>query len=160
MAMIAEGKVGSAGYPAHADVRIAVENFGPVEKGEIELRPLTILVGASNTGKTCFSVLIYSLHVSGCAEAGYIPGLQQFAARGRLGGQKAGRRRPSAIYSHTRRIVDAPLAVFRSREPAGYNLGPHRSPIREFESTLVGRDAETPKSRKLTQPGLRDKDLL
>lgn len=62
MAMIAEGKVGSAGHPAHADVRIAVENFGPIEKGEIELRPLTILVGASNTGKTCFSVLIYSLH--------------------------------------------------------------------------------------------------
>ena len=35
---------------------------GPIEKGEVELRPLTIFVGASNTGKTCFSVLIYSLH--------------------------------------------------------------------------------------------------
>ena len=62
MAVIAEGKVGGAGHPAHADVRIAVENFGPIEKGEIELRPLTIFVGASNTGKTCFSVLIYALH--------------------------------------------------------------------------------------------------
>ena len=47
---------------AHADVCIAVENFGPIEKGAVELRPLTIFVGASNTGKTYFSVLIYSLH--------------------------------------------------------------------------------------------------
>ena len=39
-----------------------MENFGPIEKAEIDLRPLTIFVGASNTGKTYFSVLIYSLH--------------------------------------------------------------------------------------------------
>ena len=62
MAVIAESKTGSAELPAHVDVRIAVENFGPIEKGEVELRPLTIFVGASNTGKTYFSVLIYSLH--------------------------------------------------------------------------------------------------
>ena len=62
MAVIAESRSGSAGLPAHAGVRIAVENFGPIGKGEVELRPLTIFVGASNTGKTCFSVLIYALH--------------------------------------------------------------------------------------------------
>ena len=62
MAAVAESKSGSADLPAHVDVRIAVENFGPIEKGEVELRPLTIFVGASNTGKTYFSVLIYSLH--------------------------------------------------------------------------------------------------
>ena len=62
MALIGESKAESAGSPPHVDVRIAVENFGPIEKGEVELRPLTIFVGASNTGKTFFSVLIYSLH--------------------------------------------------------------------------------------------------
>ena len=62
MVMIAETKAGRVEPPTHVDVRIAVENFGPIEKGEIELRPLTIFVGASNTGKTYFSVLIYSLH--------------------------------------------------------------------------------------------------
>ncbi len=62
MTVSTERKSGSAGRPAHADVRIAVEDFGPIGKGEVELRPLTIFVGASNTGKTCFSVLIYALH--------------------------------------------------------------------------------------------------
>ena len=62
MAVIAESELGSAGHPAHADVRIAVENFGPIERGKVELRPLTIFVGASNTGKTHLSVLIYALH--------------------------------------------------------------------------------------------------
>ena len=62
MAVIAESNPGSAGHPAHADVSIAVENFGPIENGKVDLRPLTIFVGASNTGKTYFSVLIYGLH--------------------------------------------------------------------------------------------------
>ena len=62
MSAIAETEAGSVEPPDHVDVRIAVENFGPIEKGEVELRPLTIFVGASNTGKTYFSVLIYSLH--------------------------------------------------------------------------------------------------
>lgn len=62
MAVVAKSKAESAEAPSRVDVRIAVENFGPIEKGEVELRPLTIFVGASNTGKTCFSVLIYALH--------------------------------------------------------------------------------------------------
>ncbi len=45
-------------------VHIAVENFGPIEKAEIDLRPLTVFVGESNTGKTYFAALIYALHPS------------------------------------------------------------------------------------------------
>ena len=37
------------------DIHIAVENFGPIEKAEIDLRPLTVFVGESNTGKTYLS---------------------------------------------------------------------------------------------------------
>ena len=44
------------------DIHIAVENFGPIEKAEIDLRPLTVFVGESNTGKTYLSALIYALH--------------------------------------------------------------------------------------------------
>ena len=44
------------------DVRISVENFGPIERGSIDLRPMSIFVGPSNTGKTYFSVLIYAIH--------------------------------------------------------------------------------------------------
>ena len=41
---------------------INVRNFGPIEKAEIDLRPLTVFVGESNTGKTYLAALIYALH--------------------------------------------------------------------------------------------------
>ena len=40
---------------------ISVENFGPIRKGTVELRPLTIFIGQSNTGKSWLAMLIYSL---------------------------------------------------------------------------------------------------
>lgn len=42
--------------------QIMVQHFGPIEKAEITLRPLTIFVGESNTGKTYLSTLIFALH--------------------------------------------------------------------------------------------------
>ena len=44
------------------DIHINVENFGPIEKAEIDLRPLTVFVGESNTGKTYLAALIYALY--------------------------------------------------------------------------------------------------
>ena len=41
---------------------INIKNFGPIEKAEIDLRPLTVFVGESNTGKTYLAALIYALH--------------------------------------------------------------------------------------------------
>ena len=38
-----------------------VENFGPIAKGKIELRPLTVFAGRSNTGKSWFAALVYAL---------------------------------------------------------------------------------------------------
>ena len=35
----------------HPKVRIDVRDFGPVAEGSVELRPLTVFVGPSNTGK-------------------------------------------------------------------------------------------------------------
>ena len=46
----------------HPNVEIAVKNFGPIAEAKIDLRPLTVFVGPSNTGKTYFSTLIYALH--------------------------------------------------------------------------------------------------
>ena len=42
-------------------VEIAVRNFGPITEAVIDLRPLTVCVGAGNTGKTWFSTLVYAL---------------------------------------------------------------------------------------------------
>ena len=47
--------------PKHPNIQLAVENFGPIEKAEIDLRPLTVFVGESNTGKTYLAALIYAL---------------------------------------------------------------------------------------------------
>ena len=48
--------------PKHLNVKIAVKNFGPIADATIDLQPLTVFVGPSNTGKTYFSTLIYALH--------------------------------------------------------------------------------------------------
>ena len=44
------------------DVRISVADFGPIASGTVEMRPLTVFVGPSNTGKTYLSILVYALH--------------------------------------------------------------------------------------------------
>lgn len=41
---------------------LSVSNLGPVEVANIELRPLTVFVGPSNTGKSYVATLIYALH--------------------------------------------------------------------------------------------------
>ena len=34
------------------DLRLVVDHLGPVDHGEVKLRPLTIFIGKNNTGKT------------------------------------------------------------------------------------------------------------
>lgn len=53
------------------NIHINVKNFGPIEKAEIDLRPLTVFVGESNTGKTYLAALIYALYQ-------YFGGIPQF----------------------------------------------------------------------------------
>ena len=48
--------------PTGPDVRIEATNFGPIGHAAVDLRPLTVFVGPSNTGKTYFAVLIYALY--------------------------------------------------------------------------------------------------
>ena len=42
--------------------QLSVSNFGPIAKADIDLRPLTVFVGPSNTGKSYLAILIYALH--------------------------------------------------------------------------------------------------
>ena len=45
------------------NITISVENYGPIAKAkDIELRPLTIFSGPSNTGKSYLAILTYALH--------------------------------------------------------------------------------------------------
>ena len=45
-----------------ANLELKVTDFGPIAKAEIDLRPLTVFVGPSNTGKSYLAILIYALH--------------------------------------------------------------------------------------------------
>ena len=62
----------------HPKVEIAVENFGPIAKANIDLRPLTVFVGPSNTGKTYFATLVYALY-------GIFKGFSEFGLLNPLG---------------------------------------------------------------------------
>ena len=48
--------------PNTPKVEISVRNFGPIAEADLDLRPLTVFVGPSNTGKTYLSMLIYAMH--------------------------------------------------------------------------------------------------
>ena len=43
-------------------LELTVSNFGPIAEGRVELRPFTVFVGPSNTGKSYLATLIYALH--------------------------------------------------------------------------------------------------
>ena len=44
------------------NLELEVADFGPIIEAKIDLRPLTVFVGPSNTGKTYLATLIYALH--------------------------------------------------------------------------------------------------
>ncbi len=43
-------------------LEIEVEDFGPIVHAKVELRPMTVFIGPSNTGKSYLAVLLYALH--------------------------------------------------------------------------------------------------
>lgn len=43
-------------------LKLNVADFGPIVNAEIDLRPLTVFIGPSNTGKSYLAILIYALH--------------------------------------------------------------------------------------------------
>ena len=52
-------------------VEIEVKNFGPIAEAKIDLRPLTVFVGPSNTGKTYLCTLLYMMHTIFCESYGF-----------------------------------------------------------------------------------------
>ena len=48
--------------PAPDRLEMEVKDFGPIIEAKVDLRPLTVFVGPSNTGKSYLAVLVYALH--------------------------------------------------------------------------------------------------
>ena len=44
------------------DYTLSAKDFGSIAEAHVELRPMTVLVGPSNTGKSYFATLVYALH--------------------------------------------------------------------------------------------------
>ncbi len=47
--------------PVKINLNIDLENFGPIKKGKIKIKPLTIFVGPNNSGKSYAAMLIHSI---------------------------------------------------------------------------------------------------
>ena len=43
-------------------LQLELTDFGPIAEAKVDLRPLTVFVGPSNTGKSYLAILIYALH--------------------------------------------------------------------------------------------------
>ncbi len=48
--------------PNTKPLELTVSNFGPIAEANIELRPMSVFVGPSNTGKSYMAALVYALH--------------------------------------------------------------------------------------------------
>ena len=44
------------------EYRLDVEDFGPITRASVDLRPMTVFIGPSNTGKSYLAILMYALH--------------------------------------------------------------------------------------------------
>ena len=42
--------------------QLSVKDFGPIQRADIDLCPLSVFIGPSNTGKSYLAILIYALH--------------------------------------------------------------------------------------------------
>ena len=59
--------------PGRRDYRIGVEDFGPIQRASVDVRPFTVFIGPSNTGKSYLAILIYALHRSLDMGHGWMP---------------------------------------------------------------------------------------
>ena len=83
--------------PTYKPLEIEVTDFGPIAKAKLDLRPLTVFVGPSNTGKSYLAMLIYALHrffggntMTGLARSNLLrrSPFYQFERRARVAGEE------------------------------------------------------------------------
>ena len=83
----AQGRSAAAGGGGGAPLRLdmQIRDFGPIKKGSISLRPLTILIGPSNTGKSYAAMLAHSIITASRGAAGRPLSPASIPAHGALG---------------------------------------------------------------------------
>ena len=83
---------------------ISVKNFGPIAEGSIDLKPLTIFVGPSNTGKSYMATAVYAVMraVEGRPQVPYTKHLER---RGLASGHKSAWKIPDIVIEAIREWV-------------------------------------------------------
>ena len=117
-----------------------VTDFGPVAGACVELRPLTVFVGPSNTGKSWLATLVYALHrYFEASSPRWFPSLRTEIETPAL---------PEGLEADLRRLADQLAASFLSAEPPGEGIAltdPVTTAIRlhlESQGEAVGREIE------------------
>ena len=64
------------------DLSLEIKNFGPITKGKLKIKPLTLFIGPNNSGKSYAAMLIHSLFES--SSSAELDMRMPFAFRGRL----------------------------------------------------------------------------
>jgi hypothetical protein len=47
--------------PAQSELSLGIKNFGPISSGQLQIKPLTVLIGPNNSGKSYVAMLTNSL---------------------------------------------------------------------------------------------------
>ena len=84
-------------------IELDVTDFGPISRATVELRPLTVFVGPSNTGKSWLAVLVYALHRFFSRSGGFAMAADAYE-------QNALRKRVDEFLSSARTELDEHLA--------------------------------------------------
>ena len=58
---MSQGAQLDGGAATRSSLRLVVENLGPIQHASVELKPLTVLIGRNNTGKTYLSRALYAV---------------------------------------------------------------------------------------------------
>ena len=118
--------------PHRDPLEIEVTDFGPIVHGKVDLRPLTVFVGPSNTGKSYLAILVYALHRY--FSAGEWPGHWRFSRGPHMFRNQRRRQLP-------RKTIDALAALARQgltdekKSPVGRSItlsGPVADEIRSI----------------------------
>ena len=59
-------------------LEIEVQDFGPIVHAKLDLRPMTVFIGPSNTGKSYLAILLYALHRLFSGRGDNVPGFGRF----------------------------------------------------------------------------------
>lgn len=113
-------------------LELEVSDFGPIARAKIELRPLTVFVGPSNTGKSYLAILIYALHK-------FFSAYSRFGSYRRVAGSAG--RMPRAYRSARRYASPRPLGLGRQIQEWAYNtLG--NGAMNEHSEVLIPHEIE------------------